>query len=377
MLNKIQILHLASFTGNIGDNLNHQGLYNSFDKEFGNENYIIYEEEIREYFWGNKLFNSEIVQRFNEYDLIIIGGGNYFELWVENSRTGTTIDIPIEYLENIQTPIIFFSLGVDIHQGFSKISKTKFFNYLKYLTDSDRIFVSVRNDGAIDNLRTLYGDYFKNKVMVIPDSGIKIKNDEMNEFEIQNNLIGINLAGDMLNRRFDNLDGWIKSFSKFINYLIYDKNKNIVFLTHIYKDFNLIFKVLKELSDETLRKKISITPYQNGAIGMRNIFGIYSKCEVIFANRFHSNLASIGIGKPTIGLFNYPQIKNLYAELGLGEFLIDMNHLDFIENLISKYETIERNYSNIKLEFQKVSNKISLDHDLKMRIMCDWIKKHI
>ena len=39
---------------------------------------------------------------------------------MENSRTGTSIDIPIEFLKKIKPHIIFFSLGVDIHQGYSK-----------------------------------------------------------------------------------------------------------------------------------------------------------------------------------------------------------------------------------------------------------------
>ena len=34
-IKKIKILHFASFTGNIGDNLNHSGLYKSLDKELG------------------------------------------------------------------------------------------------------------------------------------------------------------------------------------------------------------------------------------------------------------------------------------------------------------------------------------------------------
>ena len=51
MINKkIKILHFASFTGNVGDNLNHLGFYKSLDNEFGNNNYFIEEEEIREFY---------------------------------------------------------------------------------------------------------------------------------------------------------------------------------------------------------------------------------------------------------------------------------------------------------------------------------------
>ena len=93
----MRILHLASFTGNIGDNLNHSGLYRSLEKELGVKNFSIQEEEIREYFWKKKQFDQGIIKKFNFFDLIIVGGGNFFELWVENSRTGTSIDIPVDY----------------------------------------------------------------------------------------------------------------------------------------------------------------------------------------------------------------------------------------------------------------------------------------
>lgn len=373
----MRILHLASFNGNIGDNLNHSGLYRSIEKEFGVKNFSVHEEEIREYFWKKKQFDKGIIKKFNLFDLIIIGGGNFFELWVENSRTGTSIDIPIEYLNKIKTPIAFFSLGVDIHQGYTKKTKENFFKFLKYISTKPNYFVSIRNDGALKNLNELYGDYFDRKVLVIPDSGIKIKEIELNSVKSKSKLIGINLAGDMIDRRFENLNNFIKSFVNFIKFIVYIENKNILFLPHIIKDYEIIFMILNKLPEDIKRKNILIGPYENGYSGMKNIFGLYKNCEIILANRFHSNLASIGLGKRTIGLFNYPQIKNLYKELCLDNYLIDLNDENLYENLKKFYLELSSNPSKHTKIFKDVTKKTCYLHNKGMEHLHNWIKLNV
>jgi polysaccharide pyruvyl transferase WcaK-like protein len=374
---KIKILHFASFTGNVGDNLNHLGFYKSLDNELGNNNYFIEEEEIREFYWGFKKFDKSIINRFNEFDLVVIGGGNYFELWVENSRTGTSIDIPINFLKKINPPIVFFSLGVDIHQGFSNKTKKNFYKFLDYITSNKKYFVSIRNDGAYSNLKKLYGNFFENKIIEIPDSGIKLKENEINKVISHKNLIGINLAGDMIEKRYNSFELTTQIISSFIMFLGKEQNKNIVFFPHILKDYDIIFSVLKMIPNELKRKKISIAPYQNGNVGMKNIFGIYNNCEIIFANRFHSNIASIGLGKPTIGLCNYPQIRNLYKELNLESYLINMNKPDFTNDLKKIFHEINDNYEKSRLKFKTISDEVSKKHDNQMNILCNWIKLNV
>ena len=373
----MRILHLASFTGNIGDNLNHSGLYRSLEKELGVKNFSIQEEEIREYFWKKKQFDQGIIKKFNFFDLIIVGGGNFFELWVENSRTGTSIDIPVDYLKKIKTPIAFFSLGVDIHQGYTTKTKENFFKFLDFISKKPKYFLSIRNDGALKNLRELYDDYFDKKVFVIPDSGIKIKETKLSFIKSKSNLIGINLAGDMIDKRYKNFHSTIEIITSFINYLIFDKEKNILFLPHILKDFEIIFQILNRLPEEIKRKNILIGPYENGYKGMKNIFGLYNNCEVILANRFHSNLASIGLEKPTIGLFNYPQIKNLYGELGLEKYLVNLNNKNLLVELKTIFNQISKDPNKHIKIIKNISKKTSEKYDFKIKEFCNWIKKNV
>lgn len=76
---KIKVAHLASFKGNFGDVANHLGFRNWFsgliksDIHWGNI-------EIRDFYRGNRKFDASLVAEFNAYDLVVIGGGNYFKL---------------------------------------------------------------------------------------------------------------------------------------------------------------------------------------------------------------------------------------------------------------------------------------------------------
>ena len=91
-MTKLNILHIASFTGNIGDNANHLGFRGWFER-VAEADVIWTELEIREFYWKNRFWDRSFVEYANGFNLIIIGGGNYFELWVDKSPTGTSIEI--------------------------------------------------------------------------------------------------------------------------------------------------------------------------------------------------------------------------------------------------------------------------------------------
>lgn len=66
MKKKIKVLHIASFTGNIGDNANHIGA--SYLREwFLDYEFQITKKEIRELYWKEWSFNSaEFIEEANK-----------------------------------------------------------------------------------------------------------------------------------------------------------------------------------------------------------------------------------------------------------------------------------------------------------------------
>ena len=105
----INILHIASFTGNIGDNINHIGFRPWLEKLIGLE--VLWTSlEIRKFYWNQTNWDQSFVDYANSFDLVVIGGGNYFELWVDKSPTGTSIEIEPFLFEKIKTPVFFNAL---------------------------------------------------------------------------------------------------------------------------------------------------------------------------------------------------------------------------------------------------------------------------
>ena len=363
MKRKLRVLHVASFIGNIGDNANHKGselLRNQFlDYEFD-----ITRKEMREFFWKKWIFNSDdFVNEANSYDLVMIGGGNYFELWVENSMTGSSIDINIDYLRKINTPILFYSLGFDLGQGVPQANIDKFRIFMDYLTSSSKYFVSVRNDGALDNFEKLYADRYKNKIAEIPDGGFFTYILNLKHYEIEYGMTNviINVAGDMPEIRFPGTNGKItyeeftKDFAGIIDELNeeYSDNMNFIFVPHIFRDLKISYDIIDNVTDRVRRNNIKVAPYLIGDKGHDYIFSLYNQSDLVLGMRFHSNVCSYALMKNVIGLVNYVQLSNLYKDINSNEY-VEVNKNGFTKELIDKI----RMHLNEKEKFESIASMV-------------------
>lgn len=325
----LKTLHLASFDGNIGDNANHDGFYKHL-KQLEDFEFQIDQLEIREFYWKKRFFDESFVGLVNKYDLLIVGGGNYFELWVENSPTGTSISIELELLKRINTPILFNALGVDPGQGASEVNIQKFRDFLDLLIERDD-FISIRNDGAKKAIIDYVGEKYLDHIHHTVDAGFFADIPEPSEYYKSKKYIAINVAYDMQDVRFDNIsyEEFIQTFKRFIDrFLNENEDYEIVFVPHIFRDMTFITDLLNILDDEIRRRKVSVAPLLHGQDSFKEVMSIYKGAQIVLANRFHANVCSIGMEKPTIGLVNYKQIQELYNELGSTQ-CIDVSKLEF------------------------------------------------
>lgn len=332
------MLHLASFDGNIGDNANHNGFYKHL-KENQDYSFNIDKLEIREFYWKKRYFDKSFVSLVNEYDLLIIGGGNYFELWVENSPTGTSIAIELNLLNEIKTPIFFNSLGVDPGQGASIQSLNKFRNFLDVLIERGD-FISVRNDGAMRTLSDLVGEKYLEYVIDAPDAGFFLETGPTNIYYKNKKYIAVNVATDMGEVRFDEGNGKL-GYQEFVNeFMVFLRtffNKysdyELVFVPHIFRDISFINDVLEKLDDEIRRKRITVAPLLHGDDSFKDVMCIYDSARLVLGGRFHANVCSFGLGTPVIGLVNYIQIENLYKDINSSSF-VNVSKRDFSKELL-------------------------------------------
>lgn len=340
----LKVLHLASFSGNIGDNANHAGARAQFAQNLSFQ--LDYTElEIREFYWKQRFFDDELTRYANQFDLLLIGGGNYFELWVEHSRTGCSIDLPPELLARVCCPVLFYGLGVDAGQGVPDACLQRFREFMDYLLADDRFFVAVRNDGAVATLEQYLGNHYADAITAVPDGGFFIKPGQHQHPEVVNfsrNLV-INLAGDMLETRFKgqsgllSADGFYKEFAFCLEQLL-DGNPDLgaVFVPHIFRDYAPISSVIEFLPDAVRRRRIAVAPYLVGAAGSDKQFSLYQQASLVLAMRFHASVCPLGMGVPTLGLVCYPQISHLYRELGIQSHAVDVSRVGFRDALIAK-----------------------------------------
>ena len=387
MKNNLNILHLASFVGNIGDNVNHLGFRNWFQQLIPNKEVTWIELEIREFYWKNKKWDDTIVDYFNEFDLVIIGGGNYLELWVEDSPTGTSIGLSIEQFKSIKTPIFFNALGFDIHQGVYNDNDYKAKQLLDYLSNESNRMVTLRNDGAIDNLITLYGHEYSKSIPMCPDGGFYVNFDNLNipsstitKSSEEFNLV-INLACDMELVRFKNFPNqssefYLQEISSSLTEVIKQFNNiKLVFVIHMYSDLWSTYQVLKNLPDNVRRKNIKVCSYEKASISVNEIINTYKHADLVLASRFHSNVLALALGKKVIPLVNYPQISNLYKDLELSDLAFDVTKPGFSEDLskliLSKINHDKSGYDHIALNKKLEKSRTQIE-----KICREWLKNN-
>jgi polysaccharide pyruvyl transferase WcaK-like protein len=335
---EVKILHVASFLGNIGDNANHLGFYAKLESKIGQ--FSITKFEIRSTFRGTSSFGLEFAELCNQHDAVVFGGGNFFELWVEKSATGCSIDIAPEVIDEIKVPMIFNALGVDVGQGITTSTIANFRSFLSHLLKRGDTILSCRNDGAFDNLQQYVGVEYSQYFSRIPDAGFFFKPSLLKHAELDQKKQNIlfQLAGDMLETRFSQEPGSL-SYSDYLMEMALTINdlgqeNHIIFCAHIFSDLKPVSDLLQLVDDKVRRENVSVAPYLQGTTGARHIFSLYSQTNLNIATRFHANVCSLAAGQATIGLVNYRQIKDLYSEIKSDNY-VDIRKVGFSNHLTS------------------------------------------
>lgn len=301
--------------------------------------------------WNYRSFNDyDFIKLCNEHDLIVIGGDNFFELEWEYSYTERTVNIKEETLNKIQTPILFHGLGCDVAKGSSETAIERFRVFLNKITSESKFLVSVRNDGSMETIRKLYGDFFNDKNFSVPDGAFFIESEKVDFPELSNKFssIGINIATDMKEIRFDDsvsnsitYDEFIEKYSNLLNkFLENNPDYQIVLFPHIYSDLKAVYELLEGINDRYDVQEVVIAPCLTGDGSEKYIFGLYKECKIIMGMRFHANVCAIAQNIPTIGLSSYRKIYDLYNEIGLKDRVVRINELDNEDEIIMLYKQI-------------------------------------
>jgi polysaccharide pyruvyl transferase WcaK-like protein len=380
MKKKLNIIHLASFKGNIGDLYSHSGLKFILDKVLSKK-YSIKKLEWREFYKQNtgekKTFNSGFVREINKFDLLVVGGGGYFDTSISDSKTGTYFDISKNIYNKIKIPVIFSSIGAIPFKNPPKNNLKKFKNFLKIIKKKNHKIL-LRNDGSKNYLENIFSKEDTNNIDEILDLAFffsPAKKKKLPKLINKKKYICINLATDQIELRNqdDNkiyLDRLIDNISNIIQYCVLKMKYEVIFIPHTPQDFKIISKIFDLKTIIKLRNNIAVAPLFYTDSNLNIIYNFYKNSEFNICSRLHSNIISIISKKNhTIGLSFLKRILYLYKSIKNDKDVVDINKIslkNFKSHLIKlkqfenkkNYKLIEKKKKETFLIYKKYLNQI-------------------
>lgn len=95
--------------------------------------------------------------------------------------------------------------------------------------------------------------------------------------------------------------------------------------------------VFNAVQDYNCRRNITIAPYLNGiATPGEYLVDLYRKSAVAVGMRYHSNICSIAMHTPTIGIVTLKKHVELYRNIGMDDRLFNVNENSFSEKLYER-----------------------------------------
>lgn len=370
----MRILHIASFVGNLGDIVNHEGFYKKFSETV--ESHIEIEQVEIRLFYNNcreRKFDSNFLQYVNTFDLLILGGGGLFTVEWDYSDTATTINMSKDFINGIKIPVIVNAMGYHENANDSKLFQ-KFENFISYISDKKNWLITFRNDGSIERLQKRFGcDY---GIMKVPDNGFIVPMGMCESQKDTNPTVGFLITNDLFDMQYNILG--VEEINKKIISLVCKVLKdgyNVVFLNHTPKDVQFLEKILKEIPEVDLRSKVVISPYSTrGKQCIYDMERYYKMCNCIVSMRFHGNILGMKYRVPMIGLAGHQQIEDLFKEMNLEEQLVVINNPEFDTELLEKIiYAIENEHKIIKKQ-ETVIQEIELQSHKYFDVIKKFLK---
>lgn len=341
----MKLLHIASFYGNIGDNISHLGLLNIF-KRLGFEPSLITRLEMRRFYdnykGADKLrFDEGLIKLMNEFDYCIIGGGGFLSYDRANSASACTLSFEPSLIKKIKVPTLFSSLGArGINDNFvpSKEIKTKFKTFLNALFENKNIFLSLRNDGSSEKITKDLGQDFAKPFKKVLDNGFfyELKKSALN-LPVPQNFIAINITKDqILNANDKAIKRYYTELARLVEKIIDEFDLNFVFIPHIYSDLEAFYTLFNLINERHRRNYISVAACIQGDRAANFLANLYLNSRLSLCSRFHSNIINFALKHKSLGFESVERTRALFKSLNLENDCLNIYDEDFSQKSFEK-----------------------------------------
>ncbi len=339
---KYKILHIASFAGNIGDIINHEGFYDMLGHKLDFE---VDKVEIRK-FYRNSMeckFDYGFAQKVNKYNALVIGGGGFFDVKWNESATGTTLDMSNDFLDAVKIPVVFNALGVHFDRKTNcELAIANFRQFLDTIMAKENVLISIRNDRSLNRLSEIYPNIDEN-IMVVPDAGFFFPTSRNKKAGENKGFkrIGLNITNDLFDYNYTNgvtEEIFNQEIIKLIGELI-KKNYRIKLFAHTPQDIETIYMLYERLGATNFRYYVEIAPYKPFNISDAYDYSEqYKECDLVISMRFHGNIISMDNRIPIIALSGHEQISSLFQELKLEKYCVKVGSCNYINNILQQID---------------------------------------
>lgn len=325
-----RVLHIASFAGNVGDNISHLGLRRLIGAVVGS-NYVEEPLEIRRtyinYGLSDKLLLDEtFAELCNRFDLVVFGGGNILEPFPD-TPSGTRLSFDRRALASVSVPMLFASVGMVARSPLDADPRTakRHRATVDFLSGHPKLEVILRNDGSPRWLEQHYPSIagsFQNGL----DAGFFAVTDRANRRSVH-------LAADMpiaLNLSLDQMEsalapGWtydmmLRQIAEIVSDRLESSEDTFEFIPHVHHDLRVFSDLMEKIPDFYARSRISVSSLQVGKKGGMETIRAYEKVKESWSMRFHSNISAIVAEKPLLPFVAMNRLDSLLDSVGfIGE----------------------------------------------------------
>ena len=323
--NKIKIFHfcLSSPVGNFGDDVLFLATKDAFKEIFRG-----YEIKWVNYPLRNHATDN-VIKKANSCDLILVGGGGLLLKDTNpNQYSGWQWACSVEHLKAIKKPLVIYSIGYNRFRNQEEFDDI-FFEHIK-LTIDKAAFFSVRNTGSKKAL--IKYNIPQDKIIVNPCPSLFYKQKTTKNYK-QNKIIkiGINLAGDRSDLRFNDQDSFYRRFSKVLQ-TVTDKGYELCFFNHSWNPQSNCQDFINSLS---CSKKIYNIETVWNRKDIDRAISLYKSMDLIIAMRGHSQMIPFGQHKMVISLISHDKLKWFLEDVSMENTGVDVNDKDLFEKLTS------------------------------------------
>ena len=312
----LNVVHVGAFRGNMGDYANHSSFYEWFERILDPKKINWKELDIREVWRGNRDLGDSLRKVAEGTDLIVLGGGNFWETWDSSSRSGTSLNVTYDELKALGIPVFFNSLGAETSRGISENALKIFFDDFENYGFDNQFFVSLRNDGSIQNLSERGVDV--SNAMTLPDHGLFFKATEENKPHNRKPRLLLNLAKDMEETRYGEIGGYELFISEMAQLLedTYSLTQfELLFYCQIPTDVEVGTDLFALLPEAMVRNDASLT-FPNSSFGKGDkYFWPFRWADLVLAQRFHSTILGLISNADCISISNHSKVIGLHEQL--------------------------------------------------------------